>query len=147
MNPSQQGSSLRRHLLAVFARASPLPPPSFTLLSRKCAILLKYQNALLTGLAIRSPISQHEKNIFLEAVAFIYERREWRDYARGMYDEKNFTDVRIERRNLRGMAAAIESFREHEKMSYHCVSIAMEYLGKKNFNATAVEYCGRVLGT
>ena len=146
MNPTQQGSNLHRHLLPVFARASPLPPPSFTLLTRKCTILLKYQNALLAGLAIRSLLPQHEKNAFLEAIACTCERREWRDYARGMYDEANFADLAIEDSSLKGMAAALERFREHERMSYHCVSIAMEYLSKKNFRGTAVEYCGRVLG-
>ena len=146
MNPTQQGSSLRRHLLPVFARASPLPPPSFALLTRKCNVLVKYQNALLAGLAIRSPLPQHEKNAFLEAVACICERREWRDYAHGMYDETNFADITSEGGSLKGMAAALERFREHERMSYQCVSIAMEYLSKKNFSGTAVEYCGRVLG-
>ena len=142
MNPTQQGSTLRRYLLPVFSRASPLPPPSFALLTRKCTILLKYQNALFAGLAIRSLLPQHEKNAFLEAVACICERREWRDYASGMYDDTNF----VKGGTLKGMAAAFERFREHERMSYHCVGIAMEYLSKKNFSGTAVEYCGRVLG-
>jgi hypothetical protein len=62
-----------------------------------------------------------------------------------MYDQGSF-DVN-EGSILGGMAAAIERFREHERMSYHCVSIAMECLSKKNFSGTAVEYCGRVLGT
>ena len=63
-----------------------------------------------------------------------------------MYDEKNFANTTSHPSGLGGMAAAIERFREHERMSYHCVSIAMEYLSKKNFSGTAVEYCGRVLG-
>lgn len=84
--------------------------------------------------------------MFLEAVASICERREWRDYARGMYDETNFPTTVSDASGLGGMAAAMEGFREHERMSYHCVSIAMEYLSKKNFSGTAVEYCGRVLG-
>jgi hypothetical protein len=93
---------------------------------------------------MRPPLAQHERNTFLEAVACICERREWREYASGMYDENNFdiNDGSI----LGGMAAAIERFREHERMGYHCVSIAMECLGKKNFSGAAVEYCGRVLG-
>jgi hypothetical protein len=137
---------LRRHLLQIFAHAHPLPPPSFALLARKCAILLKYQNALLAGLAVRSPLPQPVRNTFLEGVAFIYERGEWREYARGMYDETNFSDAISESGVLSGMASAMEKFREHERMSYNCVSIAMEYLSKKNFSGTAVEYCGRVLG-
>jgi hypothetical protein len=146
MNPVQQGLVLRRQLLPVFARASPLPTPSFTLLSRKCAILLKFQNTLLGGLAPRSSLPLTERNTFLEAVACICERREWREYARGMYDETNFSNMNSEN-VLGGMVAAMERFREHERMTYHCVGIAMEYLSKKNFSGTAVEYCGRVLGT
>jgi hypothetical protein len=137
---------LRRNLLPVFARAAPVPPPSFTLLARKCSILLKYQNTLLAGLAIRSSLPQYERNSFLEAVACICERQEWRHYARGMYDETNFSDLTPKGGSLRGMAAAMERFREHERMSYHCVSIAIEYLSKKNVTGSAVEYCGRVLG-
>jgi hypothetical protein len=64
-----------------------------------------------------------------------------------MYDETNFTDAASDVTGLKGMAAAMERFRDHEKMSYQCVAIAMEYLSKKNFSSTAVEYCGRVLGT
>lgn len=63
-----------------------------------------------------------------------------------MYDETNFSDVSVDNSSLRGMAAAMEGFREHERVSYHCVSIAMEYLSKKNFSSAAVDYCGRVLG-
>jgi hypothetical protein len=132
-------------LLPVFARPSVLPAPSFSLLARKCAILLKFQNVLLGGLAPRSSLPLTERNTFLEAVACICERREWREYARGMYDETNFSDMTSDT-VLGGMVAAMERFREHERMSYHCVSIAMEYLSKKNFSGTAVEYCGRVLG-
>jgi hypothetical protein len=61
-----------------------------------------------------------------------------------MYDEANFDAT--EGSVLGGMVAAMERFREHEKMNYQCVAIAIEYLGKKNFSGTAVEYCGRVLG-
>ena len=146
LNPSQQSSSLRRHLLPLFARPSPSHPPSFQLLARKCSVLLKYQNTLLAGLAVRSPLALPERNTFLEAVASICERREWRDYARGMYDETNFQAPVSDASGLSGMAAAMEGFREHERMSYQCVSIAMDYLSKKNFSGTAVEYCGRVLG-
>ena len=64
-----------------------------------------------------------------------------------MYDEANFAEIGVEGSSLKGMAAALERFREHERMSYHCVNIAMEYLCKKNFSGTAVEYCGRVLGS
>ena len=63
-----------------------------------------------------------------------------------MYDETNFTSSTAERNGLGGMAAAMEKFREHERMGYHCVSIAMDYLSRKTFSGTAVEYCGRVLG-
>jgi hypothetical protein len=100
----------------------------------------------LSALAIRPPLPLQERNTFLEAVASICERREWRDYARGMYDETNFTDVASDVTGLKGMVAAMERFRDYEKMSYQCVAIAMEYLSKKNFSSTAVEYCGRVLG-
>ena len=140
----QQGSALRRHLLTVFARPALSPPPAFYLLARKCNILLKFQNSLLSALAPRGTLPQNERNTFLEAVACICERREWREYARGMYDEANFEGT--EGSVLGGMVAAMERFREHERMSYHCVAIAMEYLAKKNFSGTAVEYCGRVLG-
>ena len=146
MSPQQQGSILRRHLLPVFARSSPFPPPSFALLARKCAILLRYQNVLLSGLAIRSPLSHHERNTFLEAVACICERREWREYSRGMYDETNFADIAVDGSIIGGMVAAMERFRDHERMTYHCVSVAIEYLSRKNFSGSAVEYCGRVLG-
>jgi len=146
LNPVQQGSTLRRNLLPVFSRPALSPPPSFPLLARKCAILLKFQNTLLSALAPRSTLPQAERNTFLEAVACICERREWREYARGMYDETNFSDENSEGSVLGGMIAAMERFREHERMSYHCVSIAMEILGRKNFSGSAVEYCGRVLG-
>jgi hypothetical protein len=63
-----------------------------------------------------------------------------------MYDETNFSDENSEGSVLGGMIAAMERYREHERMSYHCVSIAMEYLSRKNFSGSAVEYCGRVLG-
>jgi len=91
-------------------------------------------------------LPQQERNTFLEAVASICERREWRDYARGMYDETNFADPETDATGTKGMAAAVERFREHEKMNYQSVAIAMEYLSKKNFSSTAVEYCGRVFG-
>jgi hypothetical protein len=145
LNPVQQGLALRRQLVPVFARVAVLPTPSFSLVARKCAVLLKFQNVLLGGLAARSSLPLTERNTFLEAVACICERREWREYARGMYDESNFADMSSDT-VLGGMVAAMERFREHERMSYHCVSIAMEYLSKKNFSGTAVEYCGRVLG-
>lgn len=146
LSTQQQGSCLRRHLLPVFARPCPSPPLSFPLLSRKCAILLKYQNALFISLAGRSPLSHHERNTILEAVACICERHEWREYARGMYDETNFMNIAVDRSVIGGMVAAMERFREHERMTYHCVSIAMEYLSRKKFSAAAVEFCGRVLG-
>ena len=146
MNAVQQGSTLRRNLLPIFARPALSPPPSFPVLARKCAILLKFQSTLLSGLAPRSTLPQAERNTFLEAVASICERGEWREYARGMYDETNFSDENSEGGVLGGMIAAMERYREHERMSYHCVSIAMEYLSRKNFSGSAVEYCGRVLG-
>jgi hypothetical protein len=146
LNPTQQAYILRRQLLPSFARAATLPCPSFALLSRKCAILLKYQNILLSGVTPRSPLAQHDRNTFLEAIACISERREWREYARGMYDEANFGDIAVEGSVIGGMVAAMERFREHERMSYQCVSVAMECLSKKNFSGSAVEYCGRVLG-
>jgi hypothetical protein len=61
-----------------------------------------------------------------------------------MYDETNF-DIN-NGSILGGMSAAMERFREHERMSYHCVSIAMDCLSKKNFSGASVDYCGRVLG-
>jgi hypothetical protein len=63
-----------------------------------------------------------------------------------MYDETNFPNTASDASGIGGMVAAMEVFREHERMSYQCVSIAMEYLSKKNFSGAAVEYCGRVLG-
>ena len=137
---------MRRHLLPVFARASPLPSPSFALLARKCSILLKFQNTLLAGLASRPAIPQYERNAFLDAIAYICERQEWRHYAHGMYDETNFSNLTTKGGSLGGMVAAMERFREHERMTYQCVSVAIEYLSKKNCTGSAVEYCGRVLG-
>ena len=67
-----------------------------------------------------------------------------------MYDENNFIDCAPEMGNgsvLGGMVAAMERFREYERGLYNCVDIAMECLSKKNFSGSAVEYCGRVLGT
>ena len=63
-----------------------------------------------------------------------------------MYDETNFPNTTSDTSGIGGMVAAMEVFREHERISYQCVSIAMEYLSKKNFSGAAVEYCGRVLG-
>src|SRR5271156_4361381 len=149
LQPSQQATALRRSLLPIFSRPMLLPSPTFTILSRKCSILLKYQNTLLSGIGIRSPLAHHDRNTFLEAIASICERREWREYARGMYDETNFTDGGGEMGNgsvLGGMVAAMERFREHERMGYNCVNVAMDCLAKKNFSGSAVEYCGRVLG-
>lgn len=149
LHPSQQATALRRNLLPTFSRPMLLPSPTFTLLSRKCNILLKYQNTLLSGIGLRSPLAHHDRNTFLEAIASICERREWREYVRGMYDETNFTDGGGELGNgsvLGGMVAAMERFREHERMGYNCVNVAMDCLCKKNFSGSAVEYCGRVLG-
>lgn len=146
MNTAQQGSTLRRHLLSELASESPLPPPSFPLIARKCSILLKYQNVFLAGLALRPPLHQNDRNTFLEAVACICERREWREYARGMYDKASFSEFTAQGNIIESMIAAIEGSREHERMRYHCVSIAMECMSKKNSSGTAVEYCGRVLG-
>jgi hypothetical protein len=87
----------------------------------------------------------HERNLFLEAVASISERREWREYVRGMYDEANFKDLPAENM-LSGMVAATEQFREHERTGYLCVSVAMDLLGRKNFSGVAVDYCARVFG-
>ena len=97
-------------------------------------------------MGIRPPLPNQERNTLLEAVASICERREWRDYEKGMYDETNFANAVTDATGTKGMAAAVERFREHEKMSYQSVAVAMEYLSKKNFSSTAVEYCGRVLG-